>query len=76
VGGSGSYTYVWQQVSGTAATVNSPGSSSTAFNRTAAKALGGNVVIGVYRVQVTDTVTSQVATSSNFDVQTTHEDTT
>ncbi len=75
-GGSGSYTYAWQFVSGTTAGALAPTNVTTAFSRSAAKALGGNAVSGVYRVQVTDTPSGLVATSAGFNVNTVHTDTT
>lgn len=70
-GGQAPFTYAWQYVSGTAATVNSPSSTSTNFTRTATGTLIGNTVSGVYRLKVTD-ATSAVAYGPNCTVTTTH----
>lgn len=75
-GGSGSYTYSWVHDSGTAATPGLPTAAVSAFSRIGAKAMGGNVLDGVYHGHVVDTVTGQTADTPQFTVRTTHTDTT
>jgi hypothetical protein len=70
-GGQAPFTCAWQYISGTAATVNSPGSTSTNFTRTAAGTSVGNTVSGVYRLKVTDSK-GAVAYGPNCTVTTTH----
>lgn len=74
--GSGSYTYSWIYVSGTVANVNFPTSATSTFNRSGAKTLGGNVIVGTYRGRVTDTVTGLTSDTPTFTVTTIHTDTT
>jgi ATP-dependent protease ClpP protease subunit len=72
-GGVPPYSYAWEYVSGTTATINAAAAASTTFSRTAGATLGGGQVLnGLYRCKVTDHDGS-TAYSANVDVQTTHE---
>lgn len=63
-GGSGSYSYAWEFVSGSGAISAVSGSSQTS-GFTASGLSEGQTLAGVWRGKVTDTVTGQVATTSN-----------
>ncbi len=62
-GGSGSYTYSWAHLSGTSMSFSAGSTATTAMSRSSPTADPANVVVGVARVTVTDTVTSQVRTA-------------
>jgi len=72
VGGTAPYTYLWEYVSGDAATVNTSTSLTTTFSRTVFVTVGQSIVkTGVYRLKITDANTS-VIYSALCTVQTTH----
>jgi hypothetical protein len=72
-GGQAPYTYLWQYVSGTAATALNPTSADTRFSRTVTQnAPFSTTLTGVYRCRVTDALSTVVFTG-NVTVETTHE---
>ena len=62
-GGSGSYTYPWAYVSGSNATVGHPHTNGAVFTRGGAVAQPSNVLDGLFRLTVTDTVTGASVTA-------------
>jgi hypothetical protein len=71
-GGVPTYTYAWEYVSGTTATINSPTSATTTFTRSAlTSTFPGTSYSGLYRCKVTDHDGTEVYTS-NVTVTTTH----
>lgn len=72
--GQAPYTYAWNYVSGTSATVNSPTSNTTTFSRNLSGSSGGTVYTGYYTCTVTD-ARSNTYTTVNLTVSTTHTDT-
>jgi hypothetical protein len=73
-GGVGPFTYLWEFVSGDAATPVTPNSASTTFTRAATANFPVNVKQGFYRCKVTDTGNGNlIAYSGNVNVYTEHE---
>jgi hypothetical protein len=70
-GGSGSYSFAWSFVSGSNATITTPHSNGAVFTRSGAVANPANVLTGVFRCTVTDTVTGATA-SATLDATTRH----
>lgn len=66
-GGVGPYTYAWEYVSGDPATINSPSSAATSFQRL--HATPGGYLAGLYRCKVTDSLGS-IAYTGNVSVET------
>lgn len=68
----GSVTYAWTYVSGTNATIASPSSAATTFNRAAPASGGaGSVYVGTFRCTATDTG-SGLSDSVDITITTTH----
>lgn len=67
-GGSGSYSYAWEYVSGTTASIVGATSATAQFSRTGS---AGQILSGYYRCKVTDT-NGAVAYTPNVEVRTTH----
>lgn len=71
-GGSGSYSYLWEHVSGTTASIETPTSAATVFRRTGMVAVPANVLEGLFRCRITDNVTGAVAYTPNVTYRSTH----
>lgn len=75
-GGQSPYSFSWEYVSGTAATINSPNSGTTTFSRSASVLVGEMITrTGVYRCKITDG-NGIVIYGPNCTVTTQHSETT